>query len=142
MFDVSVEQETTSKPPAIRWKAIDASKTRLLVRQMHKRIPAWKLKLCVEALNARPIDHARISEVTEIQFVNEELVDVAAQCLVDIAKESESVTSSGKDVSHKQADEQCATAQNSSKPTSSTAVLTLDATASPEKSTSEYDDES
>ena len=94
MFDVSVEQETTSKPPVIRRNANDASQARLLVRQMHKRIPAWKLKLCAEALNARPIDHERIAEVTEIQFVNDELVDVAVQCLVDIARESESMTSS------------------------------------------------
>ena len=152
---------------------------------MHKRIPAWKLKLRVKALSARPIDHVRITEVTEIEFANAELVDVAAQCLVDIARESESVTSSvglasaaaaapsrsekestesgqappepekepegtdevsdvhaGKDDSHNQAGEQCAAAQNSSKPTSSTAVLTQDATASLEKSTSEHDDES
>ena len=47
-FDVSVEQVTTSKAPALQ--------ARLLARQMHRRIPAWKLKLCVEALNARPID--------------------------------------------------------------------------------------
>ena len=36
----------------------------------------------------------RIAEVTEIQFVTEELVDVAAQCLVDIAKEMESMDNS------------------------------------------------
>ena len=84
---MSVEQETTSKAPAVRRKANDALQARLLVRQMHRRIPAWKLKLCVEALNARPIDLARIAEVTEIQFVTEELVDVAAQCLVEIAKD-------------------------------------------------------
>ena len=49
-FDVSVEQETTSKAPAIRRKANDASQARLLVRQMHRRIPAWKLKLCVGSI--------------------------------------------------------------------------------------------
>ena len=48
----------------------------------------------LEALNARPIDLVRIAEVTEIQFVTEELVDVAAQCLVEIAKEIESTDSS------------------------------------------------
>ena len=61
---------------------------------MHKRIPAWKLKLCVEALNARPIDLVRIAEVTDMQFMSDELVDVAVQCLADIARESESTTSS------------------------------------------------
>ena len=93
MSDGSVEQETTSKPPVIRQKANDASEARLLIRQM-QRIPAWKLKLCSEALNAKPTDHVRITEVTKIQFAKDELINVAVQCLVDIAKESESVTSS------------------------------------------------
>ena len=93
MSDVSVEQETTSKPPVIRRKANDASEARLLVRQMHKRIPAWKLKLCAEAFIARPIDHARIAEVTEIQFVSDELVERwQLQCLIDIARESDPVS--------------------------------------------------
>ena len=47
-----------------------------------------------------------------------------------------------KDDSRKQADDQCATAQSTSKPTSSAAVLTQDATTSLEDSTSEHDDES
>ena len=92
MHDVSVEQEVTSKPPTIRRKANDASEARLLTRQMHQRIPAWKLKMCVEALNARPIDHARVTEVTEIQYASDELVAVAAQCLADLARESESAS--------------------------------------------------
>ena len=57
---------------------------------MHQRIPAWKLKLCAEVLNASPVDLARIAEVTEIQFATVELVDVTAQCLIEIAKEIES----------------------------------------------------
>ena len=39
-------------------------------------------------------DHMRITEVTEIQFENDELADVAAQCLIDLARESESTTGS------------------------------------------------
>ena len=50
--------------------------------------------MCVEALNARPIDHVCIAEVTEIQYASDELVDVAAQCLVDLAKETESANES------------------------------------------------
>ena len=92
--NVNEEQETTSKASTVRWKANDAPQARLLVRQMHRRIPAWKLKLCVEALNARPIDLVRIAEVIEIQFATEELFDVATQCLTEIAKEMESTDSS------------------------------------------------
>ena len=94
MFDVSVGQETASKPSTVRRKPNDASEARLLTRQMHKRTLAWELQMCVEALKARPIDHARVAEVTEIQFASDELVDVAAQCLADLARESESVNDS------------------------------------------------
>ena len=90
MFDESVEQEAASRPSTIRRRANDASEAGLLTRQMYKRIPAWKLKMCVEALNARPIDHTHITEVTDIQFASDELVDAAAQCLDDLAKETES----------------------------------------------------
>ena len=93
-FDGSVEQEADPKAPTIRWKAKNTTEAKLYVRQMHRRIPAWKLKLCVEALNTRPINLARIAEVTEIQFETDDLVDVAAQCLVDIAKEMESADKS------------------------------------------------
>ena len=184
MFDVSVEQEATSKPPTIRRRANDASEARLLTRQMHrrclKRIPAWKFKMCVEALNARPIDHTRVTEVTEIQFASDELVDVAAQCLVDLAKESEAPNDSaghasaasaapsqiekesadagqapqepekepegaaetpgvltGEGNSQTRVSEQCATAQGSTQPTSSTAAPVQDATASSEETTCE-----
>ena len=60
------------------------------MRQMHHRIPAWKLKLCVEALHASPVHLVRIAEVTEIQFASPELIDVAVQCPNEIAEESKS----------------------------------------------------
>ena len=47
MYDVSAGQEATSKPPATRRMANDASETRFLTRQMHKRVPAWKLQMCI-----------------------------------------------------------------------------------------------
>ena len=46
MSDVSAGQEATSRPPVIRRMANDASEARLLTRQMHKRVPAWKVQ-CV-----------------------------------------------------------------------------------------------
>ena len=87
-FDGS--NDAAPKAPTIRWRAKDAAEAKQSVRQMHRRIPAWKLKLCAEVLNASPADLARIAEVTEIQFATVELVDVAAQCLIEIAKEIES----------------------------------------------------
>ena len=90
---MSAGQEANSKPSAT-CRMANASEARSLTRQMHKRVPAWKLQMCIEALTARPIDQARVAEVTEIQFANDELVVVAAQCLVDLAREGATETPS------------------------------------------------
>ena len=57
------------------------------MRELHHRMPAWKLKACTEALQARPVDLAAIAEATGVQFASGELVEVAAQCLDEISKE-------------------------------------------------------
>ena len=148
---------------------------------MHQRIPAWKPKLRTEA-HASPVDLVRIAEVTEIQFANAELIDVAVQCLSEIAEEIESASASAgtsgitaaapshagkesvsdkstspgsekeskttaegladKDDSHKEANDQCATAQGSSQSTSTAAVQSQDATASREGPVSKKESES
>ena len=69
-FDGS--SDAAPRAPTVRWKARDAAEAKLFVRQMHRRIPAWKLKLCTEALHASPIDLVRIAEVTEFQFATAE----------------------------------------------------------------------
>ena len=91
-FDGS--NDAAPKAPTIRWRAREAAETRLLVRQLHQRMPAWKLKICAEALRVNPVDLARIAEVTGIQFATVELVEVAVQCLNEIAKEIESANTS------------------------------------------------
>ena len=178
-FDGS--NDAAPKAPTARWKARDAAEAKLFVRQMHRRIAAWKLKLCIEALHASPIDLVCIAEVTEILFATVELVDVADQCLIQIAKEIESANvstgtpgttaaapshddkestndksaspesekgskttaegSADKDDSHKEATDQCATAQGSSQSTSIAAVESQGATA-PEGSASKKENES
>ena len=45
-------------------------------------------------MHADPVDLAHIAEVTEIQFATAELVNVAAQCLKDLAQEIESANAS------------------------------------------------
>ena len=99
VFDVSGGQEANSKPSTTRRTANDASEARFLTRQMHRRVPAWKPQMCIEALNASPIGQTPISEVTEIHFATDELVAVAAQCLADLARESESLNQSAERVS-------------------------------------------
>ena len=48
-------QDSDPKAPVTRWKARDVAEARLYVRQMQQRVPAWKLKLCTEALHTEPI---------------------------------------------------------------------------------------
>ena len=92
--DVRAGQNVPLRFPTNPTMANDASEARLLTGQMHKRVPAWKLQLCIEALNASPIDQARITEATENQFANDKLVIVATQYLADLARESESMSPS------------------------------------------------
>ena len=46
--------------------------------QLQHRVPSWKLKSCIDALQVRPIDLAAIAEATGVQFASAEMVDVAA----------------------------------------------------------------
>ena len=91
-FDGS--NDAKPKAPTIRWRVGDDAETRLLTRQLHQRMPAWKLKICAEAVRATPVDLARLIEVTGIQIATVELVEVAVQCLNEIAKEIESANAS------------------------------------------------
>ena len=125
MHDVSVEQEVTSKPPTIRRRANDASEARFLTREMHQRIPAWKLKA----------DFSPEKESTDV-----------GQAPQGPEKEPEGAAEapgaqSAEDKSHHKTGKQCATAQSSNQPTSSTAAPTQDATASLGKATPEHDDD-
>ena len=80
-------KDAIPEAPTIRWKVKEISETRLLMRQLRHRMPAWKLKACVEALQASPVDLAAIAEAKGVQFATVELVEVAAKCLDEITKE-------------------------------------------------------
>ena len=73
--------------PTIRWKVNENAETRLLMWQLHHRMPAWKFKACTEALQVKPVDLAVLAEATGVQFASVELVEVAAKCLDEITKE-------------------------------------------------------
>ena len=64
-----------------------------LTRQLQNRMPAWKLKACIEALRTTPVDLAKIGEVTGIQFDTVELIKMAVQCLDEIASEAGAASS-------------------------------------------------
>ena len=61
-------QHNHPETPVAQWKAKNADETRLHIRQMHRRLPAWKLKVCVEALQADRIDLESITKVTGISL--------------------------------------------------------------------------
>ena len=81
--------------PTIRWRAREVAETRVLMRQLQNRMPAWKLKTYIEALRTTPVDLARIGEATGIQFDTVELVKVAVQCLDEIASEANAASVAG-----------------------------------------------
>ena len=65
-------------PPTIRWKVKEISEIRPTMWRLQHRMPAWKLKACVDALQLRPIDLAALAETTGVQFASAEMVDLAA----------------------------------------------------------------
>ena len=93
--DRAGQAEGARQPAGTRKLANSAPEARLQIRQLHTRVPTWKLPLCVQALNARPIDLDHIAEVTDIRFANEELVTIAAKCSADLSGESDLTGSAG-----------------------------------------------
>ena len=98
--DCAAQAEDARQPASNRKLANNAPGARLLIRQLHTRVPAWKLPLCVQALNARPIDVDHIAEVTDIRFANEELVLIAAKCSADLSGESDLTETVGQPTEH------------------------------------------
>ena len=79
--------DNVPEPPTVRWKVKESSEVRPLMWQFHHRMPAWKLRACIDALQVEPIDLAALAEATGVQFASAELVEVAAKCLDEITKE-------------------------------------------------------
>ena len=74
------------EPPTVRWKVKEIS-IRPLMWQLQHRMPAWKLKACIDALQVRPVDLAVLAEAIGVQFASAEMVEMAAKCLDEITKE-------------------------------------------------------
>ena len=75
--------------PAIRWKVKEKSEVRQTMWRLRHSSPAWKLKVCIDAMKARPIDLTTLAQETSVQFASVELVEMAANCLDEITKEME-----------------------------------------------------
>ena len=75
--------------PAIRWKVKEKSEIRQIMWRLHHSSPAWKLKVCIDAMKVRPIDLTTLAQETSVQLASVELVEMAANCLDEITKETE-----------------------------------------------------
>ena len=75
--------------PTIRWKVKEKSEVRQTMWRFHHSSPAWKLKVCVDAMKVRPVDLSSLAQETSVQFASVELVEMAASCLGEITKEME-----------------------------------------------------
>ena len=56
--------------PAICWKVKEKSEVRQTMRRLHHSSPAWKLKVCIDAMKARPIDLTTLAQETSVQFAS------------------------------------------------------------------------
>ena len=80
---------SSPEAPTIRWKVKEKSEIRQIMWRLHHSSPAWKLKVCINAMKVRPVDLATLAQETSVQFTSVELVEMAANCVDEITKEME-----------------------------------------------------
>ena len=81
--------QSSPEAPTIRWKVKEKSEVRQTMWRLHHSSPAWKLKVCIDAMKAGPVDLSSLAQETSVQFASVELVEMAANCLDEITKEME-----------------------------------------------------
>ena len=81
--------QSSLEPQTIRWNVREKSEVRQTMWRLHHCSPAWKLKVCIDAMKARRVDLTTLAQETSVQFASVELVEMAASCLDEITKEME-----------------------------------------------------
>ena len=81
--------QSSLEPQTVRWNVREKSEVRPTMWRLHHCSPAWKLKVCIYAMKARPVDLSSLAQETSVQFASVELVEMAANCLDEITKETE-----------------------------------------------------
>ena len=74
-------------PQTVRWNVRNKEEVRMIMLRLHHSSPAWKLKICIEAMKVRPIDLSSLAKETSVMFASNELVEMAACCLEEITAE-------------------------------------------------------
>ena len=74
-------------PQTIRWSVKEKTEVRSIMWRLHHSSPAWKLKICIDAMKVRPVDLSSLAQKTSVMFASAELVEMAVRCLDEIAAE-------------------------------------------------------
>ena len=75
------------EPQSIRWSVREKTEVRPTMWRFHHSSPAWKLKICVDAMKVRPVDLSSLAQETGVKFASVELVEMAVRCLDEITAE-------------------------------------------------------
>ena len=75
MFDLGVlapvaADHSSPEAPIIRWNVKEESEVKQIMWRLHRCLPAWKLKVCIDAMKVRPIDLAVLAQETSVQFAS------------------------------------------------------------------------
>ena len=75
------------EPQTIRWNVKEKTEVGPTMWRLHHSSPAWKLKICIDAMKVRPVDLSSLAQKTSVMFASDELVEMAARCLDEITAE-------------------------------------------------------
>ena len=92
VFGTSAITATTAdqseiEPQTIRWNVKEKTEVRPTMWRFHHSSPAWKLKICIDAMKVRPVDLSSLAQTTSVKFASVELVEMAVHCLEEITAE-------------------------------------------------------
>ena len=62
--DTTTEAQRDIPPQTIRWNVRDDAEVRPTMWRLYHNSPAWKLKMCVDAMKVRPIDLSSLGVTT------------------------------------------------------------------------------
>ena len=93
------------EPQTVRWNVREKAEVRMTMWRLHHSTPAWKLKVCVDAMKERPLQLSSLAKVTGVRFASVDLVEMAVCCIEEITaemKKDESKDSCAASSSHSQ----------------------------------------
>ena len=96
---VEVSTVGNAKPSNVTRRPKTIPEAKLLMREVHQRMPAWKADKLIEFYKTDQADLAALGEATGILFESKEMMSEAVQCLERIRKEKDGKEDAISDVS-------------------------------------------